>query len=416
MDKFPALVMKFRWFMLATIFTVVSSTQAGPTLDSMNSLTPAPINKTTTANKPILIPTQPDLNVSSFILMDADSGKILAGKNIDTPLPPASLTKLMTLYVVSNALKTGQIHLTDKVKISKKAWQTGGSRMFVQVGDLVSVEDLLKGIIVDSGNDACVALSEYVAGSEDAFVSLMNQQAAVLGMKNSHFTDSNGLPNPNHYVSAHDFAILTQHLINDFPEYYSWYSQKNFTYNNITQPNRNQLLWAFPYADGLKTGHTDAAGYCLVGSAKKDGMRLISVVMNAPSTTARTDDSIALLTYGFNFFKTYKLYSAGETVMSARTWQGKNARTPVGLTQNVYITLPIGQYEKLQADSVLLTPLKAPLAKGANIGVLEISLDKQVLVKLPLVALQDNPRANFFSRMLDSLTMSLQNMLKKIKF
>lgn len=415
MDKFPALTRKLRWFMLATVLTVVSTTQAGPTLDSMNSLNTAPISKTSTTNKAILIPTPPDLKVSSYILMDADSGKILAGKNIDTPLPPASLTKLMTLYVVSNALKTGQIHLTDQVKISKKAWQTGGSRMFVQVDQFVSVQDLLKGIIVDSGNDACVALAEYVAGSEDAFTSLMNQQAAVLGMKNSHFTDSNGLPHPNHLVSAHDFAILTQHLINDFPEYYSWYSQRNFTFNNITQPNRNQLLWAYPYADGLKTGHTDAAGYCLVGSAKKNGMRLISVVMGAPSTRARTEDSIALLTYGFNFFKTYKLYTAGETVISARTWQGKSSRTPVGLMQNVYITLPIGQYEKLQADSVLITPLKAPLSKGASIGQLQISLDNKVLVKLPLVALQDNPKGSFFSRIFDSITLSLQKMLQKIK-
>jgi D-alanyl-D-alanine carboxypeptidase (penicillin-binding protein 5/6) len=328
-------------------------------------------------------------------------------------MAPASLTKLMTLYVVSNALKNGQIHLDDQVRVSKKAWQTGGSRMFIQVNTLVSVQDLLKGVIVDSGNDATVALAEYVAGSEDAFVNLMNQQAQQLGMNNSHFTDCNGLPDPNHYSSPRDFAILARHIVNDFPEYYPWYSQKSFTYNNITQSNRNRLLWAYPYADGLKTGHTDDAGYCLVGSAKKDGMRLISVVMHAPSDHLRAEDSMSLLTYGFRFYKTYKLYTAGETIIDARVWKGQASRIPVGVMQNVYVTLPIGQYEKLQAATALNTPLNAPITKGATVGELKLTLDNKPVMQLPLVALQDNPKGSLWSRMIDSVSMSIQKMFHK---
>ncbi len=385
------------------------------TLDSMNSLTPAPANKTVLPGQTMLIPNAPATTAAAFVLMDADSGKIIAGNNMDTHLAPASLTKLMTLYVVSNALKNGQIHLKDEVRVSQKAWQTGGSRMFIQVNTLVTVEDLLKGVIVDSGNDASVALAEYVAGSEDAFANLMNQEAQRLGMKNSHFTDCNGLPDPNHYSSAHDLAILARHLINDFPEYYKWYADKTFTYNNITQSNRNRLLWRFPYADGLKTGHTDDAGFCLVASAKKDGQRLVSVVMKEPSDNARADDSISLLTYGFNFFKTYKLYSAGETITDARIWDGKEKHVAAGVLQNVYITLPIGQYEKLKAESQLDSPIHAPIAKGQSIGHLALTLNDKTMMQIPLVALQDNPRGNFWERMIDRISMSINRLLHKSK-
>lgn len=416
MDKLTSFFTK-TFFITATAFFTFSSVNAiaGPTLDSMNSLTPAPVAKSTLPGQQMLIPTAPTTDADGYVLMDADSGKIIAGKNIDTHMAPASLTKLMTLYVVSNALKNGQIHLDDQVRISKKAWQTGGSRMFVQVDTLVSVQDLLKGVIVDSGNDATVALAEYVAGSEEAFVNLMNQQAQELGMKNSHFTDCNGLPNPDHYVSPRDLAILARHIINDFPEYYPWYSQKSFTYNKITQSNRNRLLWLYPYADGLKTGHTDDAGYCLVGSAKKDGMRLISVVMHAPTDGARAQDSMGLLTYGFRFYKTYKLYTAGETVTDARVWKGQSSHIPIGVMQNVYITLPIGQYEKLQVATVLNTPLNAPITKGATVGELNLTLDNKPVMQLPLVALQDNPKGSLWSRMLDSISMSIQKMFHKNK-
>lgn len=416
MDKLTSFFTKTRRALAVTALTCISlNAAAGPTLDSMNSLTTAPAAKSAQPGQSIMIPTAPSTDAGGYVLMDANSGKIIAGKNIDAHMAPASLTKLMTLYVVSNALKNGQIHLTDQVRISKKAWQTGGSRMFIQVGTMVSVQDLLKGVIVDSGNDATVALAEYVAGSEEAFVDLMNQQAAQLGMNNSHFTDCNGLPDPNHYSSPRDLAILAEHLVNDFPEYYPWYSQKSFTYNNITQSNRNRVLWLYPYADGLKTGHTDDAGYCLVASAKKDGMRLISVVMHAPSDNSRAEDTVSLLTYGFRFYKTYKLYSAGETVIDARVWKGEEQHIPVGVMQDVYVTLPIGQYDKMQASSVLNSPLNAPISKGATLGQLQITLDNKPIMQLPLVALQDNPKGSMWSRMLDSVTMSIQNMFHKKK-
>jgi D-alanyl-D-alanine carboxypeptidase (penicillin-binding protein 5/6) len=287
--------------------------------------------------------------------------------------------------------------------------------MFIQVDSSVSVQDLLKGVIVDSGNDASVALAEYVAGSEDAFANLMNQEAQRLGMKDSHFTDCNGLPDPNHYSSARDLGILARHLINDFPEYYPWYSDKTFTYNNITQSNRNRLLWRFPYADGLKTGHTDDAGFCLVASAKKDGQRLISVVLKEPSDGARADDSISLLTYGFRFFKTYKLYSAGETVTDARVWDGAEKHVAAGVLQNVYVTLPIGQYEKLKATSQLDSPIKAPIVKGQSLGHLALMLDDKDMMQIPLVALQDNPRGSFWDRITDRIGMSLGKLFNKSK-
>ncbi|NNM59502.1 MAG: D-alanyl-D-alanine carboxypeptidase [Legionellales bacterium] len=415
MDKLFSKLIKASLILTSSlfIFTAATASAADSTLDSMNSLATAPAVKTTIPGQAILIPSPPSTSSAGYLLLDTDSGKIIASKNANTRMPPASLTKLMTLYVASNALKSGQIHLTDQVRISKKAWQTGGSRMFVQVNELVSVEDLLKGVIVDSGNDACVALAEYIAGSEDAFVSLMNQEAQRLGMVNSHFTDCNGLPDPNHYSSPHDLAILARHLINDFPEYYGWYSQKSFAYNNITQSNRNRLLWIYPYADGLKTGHTDDAGYCLVASAKKNGMRLVSVVMGAPSDTARADDSVSLLTYGFNFFKTYKLYSAGETLSNPRVWKGKISQLPVGIAQNVYITLPIGQYKNLTANSVLNAPLMAPLTKGMKVGQLNLMVGDKTIMTLPLIALEDNPKGSYWSQISDSVMMSLLKMFHK---
>ena len=414
MDKFMPFFKKIRLSAVLVLAVASSTTLMGAsTLDSMNSLSPAPAVKTAVPGQPVLIPDAPNVDAAAYVIMDADSMKMIASKNMDVHLPPASLTKLMTLYVVSNALKSGQIHLDDKVRISKKAWQTGGSRMFVKVGTLVTVQDLLKGVIVDSGNDACVALAEYVAGTEDAFVSLMNQQAQRLGMTNSHFTDCNGLPHPDHYASAHDFAILARHLIYDFPDYYAWYSQKTFEYNGITQNNRNRLLWLYPAADGLKTGHTDSAGYCLVGSAKQDGMRLISVVMGAPSDNARAEDSISLLTYGFRFYKTYKLYTAGETIASVRIWKGQDKHVPIGVSENVYITLPLGQYDKLQALTVLQSPLHAPVTKGAVLGKLNITLDNKPMTDFPLVALQDDPKGNIWSQMLDTVSMSITNMFHK---
>lgn len=349
-----------------------------------------------------IAPTMPALDASSYILIDANSNKILAEKNADTRLAPASLTKLMTMYVISDALKNGSIRFDDKVRISTKAWQTGGSRMFVKVNDEVPVRDLLQGIVVASGNDASVAMAEYLAGSEDTFASLMNTQAKNLGMKNTHFVDSNGLPNPNHFSTARDLAILAQAIINNFPEDYKLYSEKWFTFNKIKQPNRNRLLWRFQYADGLKTGHTDAAGYCLVGSAIKNGTRLISVVMGAPNDSTRTEDSIRLLTYGFRFFETHKLYDANSKVTSARVWKGKLKEINLGVAKDYYLTMPAGQYKNIQVITQI-GDLKAPLLKGKSYGTLRILLNGQTLATEPLVALTDNPKGGIFHNFADSI-------------
>lgn len=360
-----------------------------------------------------ITPSAPTLDASGFILLDATSGKILAEKNSDTRLPPASLTKLMSLYIISSALKNGQIHMEDKVRISTKAWKTEGSRMFVKVGDEVPLKDLLQGIIVASGNDATVALAEHVAGSEETFVSMMNEQAKLLGMTNSHFMDSTGLPNKEHYSTAHDLATLTRAYIKMFPEDYSFYSEKWFTYNGIRQPNRNRLLWRYEYADGLKTGHTDEAGYCLVGSAKKDGMRLVSVVMGAPSDSARTEDSIRLLTYGFRFFETHKIYNASTPLIQARIWGGEKSETPLGLTEDMYVTVPAGQYKRLQANVVLNNNMKAPIKKGQDCGTLNLTINNQIIATKPLVALDDNSSGNFLRRAADSVKFNIHKLFSR---
>lgn len=369
-----------------------------------NPIIPIP----TQPQQPTFTPGTPNLDATGYILLDANSGKILAQKNADQRMAPASLTKLMSLYIISAAIKNGQIHWDDKVRISSKAWKTEGSRMFVKVGDEVPVKDLLQGVIVASGNDATVALAEYIAGTEDAFVSMMNQEAKILGMTGSHFIDSTGLPNKDHYSTAHDLAILTQAYIKNFPEDYSFYSEKWFTYNGIKQPNRNRLLWRYQYADGLKTGHTNEAGYCLVGSAKKDGMRLISVVLGENNDQARTEDSIRLMTYGFRFFETHRLYNATTPLVQARVWQGEKTDVPLGLTDDLYVTVPTGQYKRLQATMALNNPLKAPIVKGTVYGTLNVMLNNQVVASKPLIALDNNPQGGFLRRAADSVRYNIR--------
>lgn len=349
-------------------------------------------------------PTPPTLNVKSYILIDADSGKVIAQQNPDARLAPASLTKLMTMYVISNALKSNTIHLTDKVRISQKAWQTGGSRMFVKVNDEVPVRDLLQGIVVASGNDSSVAMAEFLGGSEEAFADMMNDQAKKIGMTNSHFVDSNGLPNQDHYTTARDLALLAQAIIKNFPEDYKLYSQKWFSFNNIKQPNRNRLLWRFQYADGLKTGHTDEAGYCLVGSALKGSTRLISVVMGAPSDAERTEDSIRLLTYGFRFYETHKLFKADTSLAKARVWKGTHKEIDLGVNQDFFVTIPAGQYKNIQAVMKLNDPIKAPIVKGQSYGTLNVVLNNNVLASTPLVALSDNPKGGIWRNATDSVS------------
>lgn len=379
---------------LLTLYTFISST-----LVFANPVIPIP----TQPQQAFFTPSAPNLNATGYILMDATSGKTIAQKNGDTRMPPASLTKLMSLYIISMAIKSGQIHMDDKVRISTKAWKTEGSRMFVKVGDEVPVKSLLQGIIVASGNDATVALAEHVAGTEEAFTTMMNTQAKLLGMNNSHFTDSTGLPNKEHYSTPHDLAILTQSYIKNFPEDYGYYSEKWFSYNGIRQPNRNRLLWRYQYADGLKTGHTSEAGYCLVASAKKEGMRLISVVMGEPNDQGRTEDSMRLLTYGFRFFETHKIYNASTPLIQARVWQGETSITPLGIIEDLYVTVPTGQYKKLQANLELNNPIKAPILKGQAYGTLNITLNNQTVASKPLVALEGNPRGGFLRRASDSV-------------
>jgi len=351
-------------------------------------------------------PQPPEIDAKAYILMDADSGIVLAEKNMNERLPPASLTKLMTAYVASAALKQGQVKLEDMVTISPKAWKMGGSRMFIQVGNQVSVKELLDGIIVASGNDACVAMAEHVAGAEDTFVQLMNQNATRLGMQNTHYTDSTGMPDPNHYSSAYDIATLTRAIIRDYPEDYAWYKQQWIHYNNIRQPNRNRLLWRDPSVDGLKTGHTEDAGYCLVSSALRNNMRLISVVLGTPSDNSRTEDSQILLNWGFRFFETHKLFSASQALdqkMQPRIWYGKNKYANLGFAQNAFVTIPVNQYKQLQANIVVEQKLKAPIIKNQPYGSVNVTLNGQPLTTIPVVALENDPKGNIFSRAWDHI-------------
>ena len=369
-----------------------------------------PISAVTT---PSFVPAAPNVNAKAFILIDADSGKVIAEKNPDLRLPPASLTKLMTAYIVSNAVKSGAIRWDDKVRVSSRAWKAEGSRMFVKVNDEVSVEDLMHGITVASGNDATIALAEHIASAEDAFASMMNTQAKDLGMNNSHFTDSTGLPDPNHYSTPRDFSILAQAYIKTFPEDYHYFSEKWFTYNNIRQPNRNRLLWRYPYADGFKTGHTKEAGFCLIASAKKDNMRLISVVMGSPSDLIRTEESVRLLNYGFRFYETHKVASANQAVTSARVWKGKNKEVALGLPKDLYVTVSSSQAKNLQNTVVFDLPLKAPIVKGQAYGTLNIVANNQVLASQPILALEDDPKGPFWRNMADSMSYTFHKMFSK---
>ncbi len=358
------------------------------------------------SSNPLITPTAPNLNAKAYILIDVNSGKIIAEKNSDEKLPPASLTKMMTLYVISNALKNEQIHLSDPVRISQEAWKIGGSRMFVKEGQQVNVEELLKGIIVDSGNDACVAMAEHLGGSEAGFTDVMNQQAQNLGMSHSHFTDSTGLPDKEHYTSAKDLAILGRALVNDFPEYYHWYKQKWFTFNGIRQPNRNRLLWRNTQVDGLKTGHTSEAGFCLVASAKHDNMRLLSVVLGSPSETARSDDSERLLNYGFRFFETHQLYKKGNSLTELPLYKGQMDKMTIGLGEDQYVTIPSGQYQRLSINTKVPKYLQAPLKKGEKIGELLIQFDGNTIATQPLYALQEAPAGGIYTRMKDSVRLA----------
>lgn len=350
---------------------------------------------------PLPVPKPPSTGAKSFIIQDFNSGEILAENKSNESVEPASITKLMTAYVIFNELTSGNIALHDMVTISKKAWRTPGSRMFVEVDTQVSVEDLMQGIIIQSGNDATVAMAEYIAGSEDTFAAMMNRHAEEIGLIGSHFMNSTGLPDPDHYMTAADIARLASLLISKYPEYYKWYSQKEFTYNKITQYNRNKLLWRNTGVDGLKTGHTDSAGYCLATSAEKDGMRLITVVLGSDTKNARIDATQALLNYGFRFFETHMLYASDTRLADTRVWKGNTESVALGLNRALYVTIPRGQYDSLDASMSINSRITAPVSAGATLGAVQVKLDGSIIAEQELVSLNAIGEGSFWQRISD---------------
>lgn len=351
----------------------------------------------------VLIPSPPQIAGSSWVLMDPLSGRVIMEHNSNERLPPASLTKMMTAYIVERELDEGRIAMSDMVPISVKAWRTEGSRTFVQEGTSVSVEDLLKGVIIQSGNDASVALAEFVAGSEGAFVDIMNQQAQLLGMKDTHFENATGLPSPDHFSTAYDLAVLAQHIIQDYPENYPLYAEKHFTYNNIRQPNRNSLLWRDDSVDGLKTGHTEEAGYCLVASAKRGETRLIATVMGTSSSESRAQEVQKMLNYGFRYFETERLFRAGQELMASRVWGGQADEVSVGMPEDIYVTIPRGSREQLESVVDLDSVIKAPIKVGDELGRVRVVLDGETLVDEPVLALIEVPEGGLFKRIWDAI-------------
>lgn len=351
----------------------------------------------------VLIPSPPQIAGSSYVLMDPKSGRIIMEENSHERLPPASLTKMMTAYIVERELDEGRISMSDMVPISVNAWKTEGSRTFVREGTEVSVEDLLRGVIIQSGNDASVALAEFVAGSEGAFVDIMNQQAQILGMKDTHFENATGLPSPDHFSTAYDLALLARAIINDYPENYSLYAEKHFTYNNIRQPNRNSLLWRDDSVDGLKTGHTEEAGYCLVASAKRQDTRFIAVVMGTSSPEARSQEVQKMLNYGFRYYESEHLFRAGQELMTARVWGGQSEQISVGMTDDVFVTIPRGSRNSLESTVELDSVIKAPIKVGDELGQVKVSYNGEVLVDQPVLALTDVPEGGFFKRLWDAI-------------
>ena len=354
------------------------------------------------------VPAAPALEASAYLFFDAQSGQILSSKNPDARIEPASLTKLMTAYLTFDALKNGRLKLDQQLTASEKAWKSEGSRMFLDPKVPVSVDNLIKGMIVQSGNDACVTLSEAIAGSEEGFAQMINAQAKKLGMNNSHFANSTGLPDPQLYTTVRDLATLSNALIRDFPQYYPTYSIKSFTYNNITQPNRNLLLYRDSSVDGLKTGHTDSAGFNLIASSKRDGRRVITVVVGTKSMEARATESSKLLNWGLSHFQTPKLYDAGKPLSKVKVYKGSENELDVGFLQAVYVTLPRGSDE---VTPVLETiqPVVAPVKKGAELGTLKLMSGNKVLAERKVVALQDIEEAGFFGRMWDSIVLWFKN-------
>lgn len=342
------------------------------------------------------IPAPPEVAAKNYLLVDFESSNVLAEKDADEQIEPASITKMMTAYVVYKELEADRLSMDDMVDISEKAWRMGGSRMYLEVNTSVSVHDLMKGLIIQSGNDASVALAEHVAGTEDAFVQLMNQYATELGMSNTHFLNSTGWPAKGHLTTARDIAKLAVAIIAEFPEHYSWYAEKEYTYNSIKQYNRNKLLWRDETVDGIKTGHTDSAGYCLVSSAVRADMRIISVVLGTDSKKARASVSQAMLNYGFRFYESHTLYDEDEVLSRPRVWKGEFETMTAGLAKKLAVTIPRGAYDKLDAVMDIDKNIEAPVTKGQQVGLVKVSLDGELLASVPLVALEAVDEGNLF--------------------
>lgn len=361
---------------------------------------------------PTIVPRPPEIAASSYILMDAKTGQVLIEQNADEALPPASLTKIMTAYIVEEEVMSGNLSLDTEVHISEKAWRTEGSKMFVGVNSRVRVEDLLRGIIIQSGNDASVAVAEHIAGSEEAFADMMNQYAEVLGMQQSQFTNASGLDTELYFnrMSARDLAIIARATIVRHPDFYPLYAEREFTYNDIRQPNRNTLLFRDRNVDGLKTGWTEAAGYCLVASAERDGMRLISVVMGTASEEARAVETQKLMTYGFRYFETHKLYDNGQILTNVPVWSGKQNALDIGITEEVYVTIPRGQADAMTATVDVDEIIRAPLDNGQIMGVVNVVLDNNIYYTGDVVAMQAIERAGVFKRFIDWLSLFFTNL------
>ena len=350
------------------------------------------------------LPVPPTLAAKSWLLLEMGSGQVLTAEKPDERLEPASLTKLMTAYLTFAALQKKTITLEQSLPVSQKAWKTGGSKMFVRVDTQVPVDDLIKGMIVQSGNDACVTLAEGIAGSEENFAQMMNREAQRLGMKSSSFTNSTGLPDPNLYTTAHDLSLLAGALIRDFPEYYKkYYSMKEFRYNNITQPNRNRLLYIDPSVDGVKTGHTEAAGYCLISSAMRDKRRLLSVVLGTKSDSARASESLKLLNWGFITYDAVTVAGKDQAVATLRVWKGLQKEVKAGFTADLVIAVPKGYAEKVKSDFVAEPRLIAPIEAGQKLGMLQVSIDGKPYAEYPVIALEAVPLAGFFGRLIDTI-------------
>jgi serine-type D-Ala-D-Ala carboxypeptidase (penicillin-binding protein 5/6) len=383
-----SLLSNFRWLAACFVFSAAAA----------DNIAPAAADLVASASVP-----PPAIAAKAYLLVDVLSGQTLAAQNADEPREPASLTKLMTAYLTFRALKDKELLPSQMVTVSAKAWRAEGSRMFIDPKKAVSVDELLHGMIVQSGNDAAIALAETMAGSEEAFVERMNKEAARLGMKNTRFATATGLPAAQQVSTANDLALLAAAIIRDYPEYYPLYSIKEYRYNNITQPNRNRLLWSDPYVDGMKTGNTDAAGYCLIASAKRGPRRLLSVVLGAGSDAARASEAQKLLNYGFQFYDTVQMYQNGQTVNTLRVWKGATDSVAAGFVADQYLTLPKGQAQKLKLTMEAVEPLVAPVARGQRVGVVRVTLDGKPVGEYPLQAMDDVALASLFGRAWDTV-------------